>query len=321
MNGMMAAALLLSLTLLSGCAAASKSVSSTTDFDPIAQDETGRQPDPSKPVPPKADVIKAWQKRQDAIKTARFTWIEQQTHPKGWLSNPRFPERERSSIPGLLIDRTYSVSKTLAVDGNKMRYSFELDRKEEPDGVRVKTPDGRSDGLGVRRKYAYLSVFDGAVGRTTITSLIESPPPAVRQVSMNVDAQNLDTRPILMAIRPLDPVMGHLLMDRAVTNERRSFYRGKSIFLLEERHDPSGWKTMLYIEPERDFLISRYDIYFEQKLIAAIDIDYAQDAQWGWIPNAWRVTEMLSDGSKRLVSEAKVSSYTINQAIAAEEFR
>jgi hypothetical protein len=138
---------------------------------------------------------------------------------------------------------------------------------------------------------------------------------------MNVDGQNLDTRPILMASRPLDPVMGHLLMDRAVTNERRSFYRGKSIFLLEERHDPSGWKTMLYIEPERDFLISRYDIYFEQKLIVAIDIDYAQDAQWGWIPNAWRVTEMLSDGSKRLVSEAKVSSYSINQTIGAEEFR
>jgi len=316
------AVLFLSVALITGCASSSTSAPSSFAFDPIEQNETERpQLDLSKPVPPKADVIKAWQKRQDAIKTFRFGWTEQQTHPKGWLSNPRFPERERSSIPGLLIDRTYSVSKTLAVDDNKMRYSFELDRKEEADGIRVKTTDNRSDGLGVRRKYAYLSVFDGQVGKTSITSLIESPPPTSRQTTTNVDGQNMDTRPILMAFRPLDPLMGHLLMDRAVTNERRRFYRGKSIFLLEERHDPSGWKTMLWVEPERDFLVSRYDVYFEQKLIVAIDIDYVEDARWGWIPNGWRVTEMLADGSKRLVCEAKVSSYSINQPIGIEEFR
>jgi hypothetical protein len=124
-----------------------------------------------------------------------------------------------------------------------------------------------------------------------------------------------------MAIRPLDPVMGHLLMDRAVTNERRTFYKGRSIFLLEERHDPSGWKTMLWVEPERDFLVSRYDVYFEQKLIVQIDIDYVEDSRWGWIPNGWRVTEMLADGSRRLVAEARVSSYDINQPIGVEEFR
>ena len=317
------AVLLLSIALITGCASSSTSAPSSSDFDPIAQDETARpQLDRSKPVPPKADVIKAWRKRQDAIKTFRFVWTEQQTHPKGWIANPRYPQREWSSIPGLLIDRTYSVSKTLAVDGNKMRYSFELDRREEPDGIRVKAPDNtRSDGLGVRRDYSYVSVFDGQAGKTTLTSQLDSPPPAVRQTTTNVDAQNLDTRAVLMAFRPLDPLMGHLLLDRAVTNERRSFYRGKSIFLLEERHDPSGWKTMLWIEPERDFLVSRYDVYFEQKLIVAIDIDYVEDARWGWIPNGWRITEMLSDGSKRLVCEARVSSYSINPPIGMEEFR
>ena len=317
------AVLLLSVALIAGCASQSTSAPSLSDADPIEQAEPGKlQLDPSKPVPPKADVIAAWRKRQDMIKSFRFVWTEQQTHPKGWLSNPRFPERERSSIPGLIIDRIYSVSKTLTIDGNKMRYSFEVDRKEEPDGIRVKAPDNtRSDGLGVRRNYSYVSVFDGQAGKTTLTSQLDSPPPAVRQTPTNVDAQDLDTRAVLMAFRPLDPLMGHLLLDRAVTNERRSFYRGKSIFLLEERHDPSGWKTMLWIEPERDFLVSRYDVYFEQKLIVAIDIDYAQDAQWGWIPNGWRITEMLSDGSKRLVSEARVSSYSINQPIGAEEFR
>lgn len=277
--------------------------------------------DRSRPVPAKSEIIAAWQKRQVAINTFRFAWTEQQTHPRGWLSNPRYPERERSAIPGLLNDRSYVVAKTLAVAGNKMRYSFELDRKEEPDGVDVVAPQGGNRGLGVRRKYSYLSVFDGQTGTTRITSLLGSPPGTRIQTTANVDAQNLDTRPILMAFRPLDAVMGHRLIDRAVTNQARTFYRMKSTVLLEERHDPSGWKTILWIEPERNFLVSRYVVSFEQRIIVDINVDYIQDARWGWIPSGWYVTEMLSDGSRRLVAVAKVTSYSINVPIGTEEFR
>ncbi len=278
------------------------------------------QRDLSRPVPAKSDVIAAWQKRQAAITMFRFAWTEEQTHPKGWLSNPRYPERERSAIPGLLIDRRYVVTKTLAVAGNKMRYSFELDRKEEPDGVDVIAPQGANRGLGVRRHYSYVSVFDGQLGSVRLNSFLDHPPPTLLQTTANVDAQNLDARPILMAFRPLDAVMGHRLIDRAITNESRTFYRGKSTFLLEERHDPSGWKTLLWIEPERNFLVSRYMVSFEQNHVVDIDIDYVQDSRWGCVPSGWRVTEMLADGSKRLVAVAKVNSYTINVPIGTETF-
>jgi hypothetical protein len=287
-----------------------------------AQNESSSLPrDLSRPVPAKSEIIAAWQKRQSSINSFRFAWTEEQIHPRGWLSNPRYPERERAAIPRLLIDRSYAVAKTLEVAGNKMRYGFVLDRKEEPDGVDVVARQGNNRGLGVRRHYSYLSVFDGASGATRITSFLDHPPGTVVRTTANADAQNLDVRPILMAFRPLDPVMGHQLIDRAVTNERRQFFRGKSIFLLEERHDPSGWKTIVWIEPERDFLVSRYVLAFEQKTIVDIVIDYTHDARWGWIPSGWQVTEMLSDGSKRQIAVARVTSYGINIPIAAEEFR
>ena len=287
---------------------------------PAARLQLGQR-DRSRPVPSKSEIIAAWQKRQSAINTFRFVWTEEQIHPKGWLSNPRYPERERSAIPGLLIDRSYVVSKTLAVAGDRMRYSFEIDRKEEPDGVDVIARQGANQGLGVRRKYSYVSVFDGRIGTTRVTSLLGSPPGTITQTTANIDAQNLDGRPILMSFRPLDAAMGHRLIDRAVTDLSRTFYKGKSTFLLEERHDPSGWKTILWIEPERDFLVSRYMVSFEQNHIVDIDIDYVRDARWGWIPNGWRVTEMLSDGSRRQVSVARVTSYSINVPIGAEAFR
>ncbi len=277
--------------------------------------------DRSKPVPAKAEVVKAWQKRQDAIRSFRFAWTEQQTHPKGWLPNPRYPQREWLDIPGLLKDRSYTVSKTLVVDGNKMRSSFELDRKAEPDGYFIVSPQGDNTGFGEGKHYSYISVFDGQMGSVRHTSLNDSPPPTVSQTTMNIDAQNLDNRAIMMAFRPLDSAMGHLLIDRAVTNQMRSFHKGKSTFLLEERRDPSGWKTIFRIEPERKFLVNQILVPFEQRLIVQIDIDYVEDQKWGWIPSGWQVSQMLDDGSTRLLSEAKVTSYSINQPISAEEFK
>lgn len=318
--------LLITAVVLLGCsskASPEQSATAAVDADLTEQDPAGSpQLDRSKPVPPKAEIIKTWQKRQDAMKTFRFAWTEQQTHPKGWIPNPRYRQLEWSNIPGLLTDRNYSVAKTLAVDGDRMRYSFEIDREAEPDGVRVKAEGNtRADGLGVRRNYSYISVFDGQRGMTRLTSLMGSPPPALSQGQTNVDAQNLDTRVIMMALRPLDPVLGHLLIDRAVTNRVRTFYKGKSTMLLEEQHDPSGWKTVLRIEPERDFLVTEYLVLFEQKIIVDIDIDYTEDARWGWVPSGWRVTQMLADGARRLVAEAKVSSYSINQPLGIEEFK
>jgi hypothetical protein len=301
---------------------------STTDFSPPTCAEASRLPrrathgeadasgrvrvDRSRPVPSKADVVAAWRRRQQNIRSFHFSWTEAQCHRSGWIPNSRHPERERLAIPAQRIDRDYTVNKSLTVDGSTLRYSFELDRAEEPDGVDVVARNDANDGLGVRRHYAYASSFDGQRSEVRITSRLAAPPPTVQHFNGNVDAQNLDARPIMLALRALDPVLGHLLLERAVTNSGRTFHNGRSIFLLEERHDAAGWKTILWIEPERDYLVSRIIIAFEQQWIADIDIDYQQDARWGWLPSAWRVVAMTSDGSRQLVSRARVTGYRIN---------
>src|SRR5262245_44497385 len=258
-----------------------------------AQDAVGVQLDRSRPVPPKSALERAWQTRQDAIKTFQFAWTERQIHPKGWIPNPRFRQHEWLNIPDLLLDRTYTVSKTIAVDSGNMRYSFELDRPAEADGVRIVSASGTNTGLGEGKHYSYVSTFDGQIGTVRLSALTGSLAAVLSKSPTNPDAQNLDARPIMMAFRPLHAVMGHLLIDRAVTNLVRTFYKGRSTFLLEEQRDPSGWKTVLRIDPERDFSVSQYGVYFEQRLMVDIDIDYTEDVQWGWIPTAWRVSQVL----------------------------
>jgi hypothetical protein len=259
------------------------------------------QLDRSRPVPAKADLLAAWQRRQSAIHSFRFDWTEEQMQPRGWIANPRYAERERLAAPSL-EDRRYVVNKTLAVSRDSMRYSYTLDRRSEGDTT------GNSDQR--HYSYAYESVFDGRRNTARATSLGDTPATLI-QANDNRDAQNLDTRAILLALRPLDPILGDLLVDRAVPNLSRTIYRDRSVFLLEERRDPAGWKTILWIDPERDFLVSRFVLVFENSCVVDMDIDYVRDARSGWIPAGWRVTELLADGSRRLLSTAKVSSHTI----------
>ena len=296
-------------------------------LSPEAQDQTVNQLgeqvqlDRSRPVPTKAEMIAAWRKRQDSIRSFRFAWTEQQVHPVGWLPNPRFPQREWLDIPGFLTERNYTVQKSLAVDGSKMRYSYELNRPEEPDGVRVNSPKGETTGLGEGKHYTYTSVFDGQTGKVRILSLKISPvAPAIYNFS-NPDTQTLDTRAIMMAFRPLDPALGHLLTERAVTNPARVIHRGHSSFLFEEQRDASGWKTIFRIRPESAFAVSTIWVSFEQRAVAHIEIDLVEDPKWGWVPNAWRITQLLADGTRKQIVEAKVTGYTINEPIPAEEFR
>jgi hypothetical protein len=115
--------------------------------------------------------------------------------------------------------------------------------------------------------------------------------------------------------------MGHLALDRSITSARRAIYKGRSIFVLEEPHDPSGWKASVWIEPERDFIVSRYLIVFRQKIVVDIEIDYAQDPKWGWIPSGWQVLQMKADGSVWQAAVAKIVDYRINMPIGIEEFR
>ena len=253
-------------------------------------------------MPTKADVIDTWQRRQSAIHSFRFTWSEDQTQPRGWVPNPRYAERERLTAPSL-VDRRQIVNKTLEVSGDSIRYSYVLDRRAE----------GETTGNSDRRHYSYSyeSVFDGSQNVARATSLNDTPATTARAKESR-DAQNLDTRAILMALRPLDPILGDLLVERAVPNLARTFYRDRSTFLLEERRDPIGWKTILWLEPERDFLVSRFVVEFENTCVVDMDIDYVRDTRYGWIPTGWRVTELLADGSRRLVSTAKVLRYAIH---------
>lgn len=238
---------------------------------PLMQAELGTpRIDRSKPVPTKPAIVAAWRRRQESVKSFRFAWTEEQVHVAGWMPNWRLSERDRLSLPRLLTDkgaagaeRRLVVSKSLLVDGTKTRYSFALERMTDFTGLT------RFDNRAPRH-FSYTSVFDGRTGTSRVTAVSRAPgesvPDTISRSEANPDAQSLDTRPILMTFRPLDPVLGHPLLDRAITNTSRFFYKDRSTMILEEWRDAAGRKMLMWLEPEREFVVTRYIVVFEQNL-------------------------------------------------------
>ena len=66
--------------------------------------------------------------------------------------------------------------------------------------------------------------------------------------------------------------------------------------------------------------MTRLAVLFEQKAIVDVDIDYRRDPKWGWVPSGWRVVEMTSDHTRRLVAQAMVSAYGINVPLDPDRF-
>ena len=52
-----------------------------------------------------------------------------------------------------------------------------------------------------------------------------------------------------------------------------------------------------------------------------LEIDYTEDARWGWGPSGWRVSRGLAGRMMRVTTVAKVTAYSINEPIGAGEFR
>lgn len=121
-------------------------------------------------------------------------------------------------------------------------------------------------------------------------------------------------RPVLLAIRPLDPNLGLLGAGRAAVTAGRdnSWRRMESLMVLELPRDADGWKTSLWLDPERDFVIRRYLVVKGDLPVVEQTIDYFRDARFGWLPCRWVVNRTKPTGMLWRSAQARVTAISIN---------
>jgi hypothetical protein len=257
-------------------------------------------------------IIKAWQARQDRIRSGRFQWTDRVTYPKGrlsdvWKTDSRLANDALEPVPP--EDVTITCNGVLTFDGQKLRYS-----------------EDSADWSKKTKKYELVSdlvVFNGEVSKElNITNPNHErywPQGSIRKEKRNSYGSASTMQPILMTCRGLTPGMRAYdletfeLTGRKVTIDRRLCWE-------LQRRPSSNSEDLLYVDPGRDFVFVRYLSTYRGLLMRKIDVRYEMISQKEWLPKEWTVTMNTLEGKLDQSHQLRLTSYEINPTVAPEEF-
>jgi len=261
---------------------------------------------PEQTGPEQAETIAAWQRRpkRDPTPSASSGRRPEPIRPVGFpIRDIRTASAASCAIRGPHLCRRQKRFRGRQQDA--LQFRARPARKSR--WRRRDTRPGWKSGAGRSAAYAYASVFDGHLGTTRVTSFFDHPPP-LRSRHGERRRADLDTRPILMAFRAARSRPGTPAHRSRSPKPAADLHIASNPLLLEERHDPPV-ETILFIEPERDFLSVATSWNSDREPLWILT-SIRPRRRVGWIPNAWRITEMLADGSKRLVRSRRYRATT-----------
>lgn len=265
--------------------------------------------EPGAPITVEA-IRQAWQARQDRVRTARITWKEQLTEPKGSISSsmPRIVRQRLKLEESAIIppkDSTVDFSMSLDLDGNKVRYSYEgMEWSHKIKGY---------------RPVKYVSVFDGEGAKDLYpegNGDVNWPQGIIRQKATNFrDAQLFRLRPPLLAFRGLDPALRPFDIGSMVITSRRAMIGGQASVVLERRFPGMNSTIRLWLDPAREYMIIRHLIIERGQSSNQIDIHYRASAEAGWVPDAWTIVNNMPSGNILDTWRAAVVTAELNNSV------
>lgn len=223
----------------------------------------------------RAAYQQAWREHQAQVDSVVVRWYVKAARRKEWMANPFHQEPGRERDRTILRERTDSIVRLLAISGNRMRHRV-IDR-HVPAGSNLSVPD-------------------------TVTSDWSEHHPS---------AQDLPHRPLLLAFRPLDRTMGQPRLDR-MRVARTEVFRNRPLLVLEGPVDSAGWRSTLWLETARDYIVRRLVLFQNQAPMVEQMIDYFQHPRYGYLPCRWVTLRMKVGGALWQSDEARVTSLSIN---------
>jgi hypothetical protein len=235
------------------------------------------------------DVVRAWKRREERIRSGRFAWTETRTVVKGaWVD----PQDSKKVVPPR--DLTWTIKTEWTWEGPRMRTTRKGSRWDHE----------KEEFL----PYDYVSVWDGTINksfdpfRDQKVGIIGSGP---------LDLGLRDYFPMRMAYRPF---IG--FQPGRFTKSRESGDRdGRPHIIVEDTSGEQYW-----LDPARDFTVARYLLFQDRLPLVRMDISYRQDESGEWVPIAWTDVGLSREGRIEESSKNEVSDYALNVTVEPETF-
>jgi hypothetical protein len=271
-------------------------------------------------------IRKAWQARQDLVKSARFVIEESVTTRKGHYSH--FVEgdsakrvadmRKAVSLPPPIVgavlppkDTTNLILKEVWVDGSKHRY--------ETSGLTSFDPIQLS--FVAER---YVSVADGTYVRSSRSQSDPSASPGypsglVRKAKRPIDSCVPTSRVFMVTCRAVDRVLACYDADSLkLTGQASKIGDDLCYSLLQKDRDSS--EAILWVNPKQEFTVVRIEEIVDGRLDQRYSISYVKNENAGWVPNTWEIVTLEKNRSMRRMQQGTLKQAEINSSIPAKSF-
>lgn len=259
-----------------------------------------------------ASIREAWQQRARSTRTFHFEWMATMTWTAAAVADSpsRLHARERGQHedpPGDHVLR--DVREVLIVDGEKARYET----------TSISLAAGKEG-----HPQPMLSAFDGVLRQSFQPEaavdydqgVIGGAAASDHWTQAHLSALTLAFRPHLSPLPELNATNFSLVSIDAE-------WDGVPCFVIDERPGvrEGGVHDTLWIDA-RSNLPVRWESDVSGQRSFEAEIQYAPDAEVGFVPSWWRVTSYLTpDGSMSQRVEGSVVEYSINEDIPEETFR
>jgi hypothetical protein len=254
------------------------------------------------PAEPAEQVFSFWREREKRVETASFQWTETRTIPKGTVL---FTRKIAGQSTGLKRDVTHDLAYILRLDRQRMYHST--------DGPRWLSSEARF----VSRKY--VSVYNDGNSNRAFYGESDGKVHPIGFVAAGKKSQDWDNdhiAPVLMAYRPFHPEIGRFRGTGWKLLEEPGIVQGGVCKILERIAGER--KDQVWVDPEREFVISRLLQYMSGALVFQLDMSYEKDAN-SWYPTRW--TSMVFLGGRVSQSSAAiVKRHSLNLPLTTEDF-
>lgn len=252
-------------------------------------------------------IVKAWQQRQDRVRSARFSWLDRQTYTRGVHSEMgKKPGSQEREIPAR--DTTINIPHSMSFQGESLRYVYDGPDWSEAKGEYV---PGRA-----------ISTFNGKVCKAILpkgTPNTYYPTGSIKVEPKHIDAQVPSLRPLLTAYRGLVPnLRTYDLEDMRIG--QMTLIDGKSCLEIADIRRGGRMVRRLWLDTTRDFLLVRAIHTTLDKVTQRTDIRYREHPEAGWVPTGWDIVNFNVEGSVQHSFQASVTAVEVNPTIDPEEF-
>lgn len=252
-----------------------------------------------------AEVLAAWQKRQQEIRTVRVSWAAKNTTPKGAITQ-LFGIKGKGGEVVPLADVTHDAKATLVIDGLKARLKSEQMIWDQPtEQFQKQTIDSCYE--------------DGKNSRLINSGILPWPTGTIDKTRWNQDC-DITTWPIRAAFRGLDAdVMNRVELSNFTITRHTVLERREMIELIRERAENRG-ESKIWVEEAQDYAAHRYETYAKDGTTQQrITVIQRKDPSGMWVPASWNVVVHNKNKMVRAAS-VSVTELALNPPTTSDEF-